>query len=68
MRAYLHAATALAIELDHPAYDCIYVALAMARGCVFATADRRLVRKSRQVARSEVAAVIVDLPEAAASI
>ena len=32
---------ALAIELDHPAYDCAYLALALARQCRVVTADRR---------------------------
>lgn len=68
MRTHLQAATALAIELDHPACDCIYVALAMEKGCVFATADQRLVRKSRQGPRPDVAAVILDLSQAASSI
>jgi len=68
MRAHLHAATALAIELDHPAYDCLYIALALEKGCAFATADRRLLRKSQQSGRKDVAAMILDLPQAAASI
>ena len=42
MRGLLGSATALAIALDHPAYDCVYLALAEARGCDFVTADERL--------------------------
>lgn len=38
----------LAIELDHPAYDCIFLALALARDARFITADERLVRKLTQ--------------------
>lgn len=41
----LEAATRIAIELDHPAYDCIYIALAIERDCRFVTADGRLLRK-----------------------
>lgn len=39
-------ATALEIslELDHPAYDCVYLAFARTLGVRFVTADRRLLR------------------------
>jgi predicted nucleic acid-binding protein len=39
------AATRLAILLDHPAYDCCYLALADIRNCGFVTADEALARK-----------------------
>ncbi|WP_299653982.1 type II toxin-antitoxin system VapC family toxin [uncultured Jannaschia sp.] len=42
-RALASAAMALSLDLDHPAYDCMYLALAVARGDVFVTADRRFV-------------------------
>jgi predicted nucleic acid-binding protein len=45
MRSLLEPATSLAIALDHPAYDCTYLALAEALGCDLATADRRLAAK-----------------------
>ena len=44
-RALLEAATRLAIELDHPAYDCLYLALANANDCAFVTADARFLGK-----------------------
>lgn len=44
-RALLEAATRIAIELDHPAYDCLYIALAIERDCRFVTADGRFLRK-----------------------
>ena len=44
-RSLLEPATRLAIELDHPAYDCLYLALAIECACQFVTADERLVRK-----------------------
>ena len=44
-RAFLEPATKLAIELGHPAYDCVYLALATETGSQFVTADKGLVRK-----------------------
>lgn len=44
-RSLLEPATHIAIELDHPAYDCLYLALAIERGCRFITADGRFMRK-----------------------
>jgi predicted nucleic acid-binding protein len=44
-RSLMEPATRMAIELDHPAYDCIYLALAAERDCPFVTADERLLRK-----------------------
>jgi predicted nucleic acid-binding protein len=48
MRALLEEATLLAIDLGHPAYDCLYLALAIANDCSFVTADERLARKLAQ--------------------
>jgi predicted nucleic acid-binding protein len=39
MRPLLEPATRIAIDLDHPAYDCLYLALAAANKCRFITAD-----------------------------
>jgi predicted nucleic acid-binding protein len=46
MRSLLEPATKLAIALDHPAYDCIYLALAEALSCAMVTADEQLYRKT----------------------
>lgn len=35
----------LALSLQHPAYDCFYLALAEARGAMFVTADTRLLAR-----------------------
>lgn len=48
MRPYLAAAAALASELDHPAYDCIYLATADAMALPLVTADERFIRKLRR--------------------
>jgi predicted nucleic acid-binding protein len=45
MRNLLERATDLAIALDHPAYDCAYLALAESLSCNLVTADRRLAAK-----------------------
>ena len=46
MRKLLKSATKLAIALDHPAYDCTYLALAEDLSCDLVTADRTLSRKT----------------------
>lgn len=48
MRSLLETATRLAVALDHPAYDCIYLALAEECDCRLVTADERLLRKLDQ--------------------
>ncbi len=45
MRALLEPATELAIAMDHPAYDCTYLALAESLSCDLVTADRKLSAK-----------------------
>ena len=39
-------AARLAVEIDHPVYDCIYIACAMTLDCELVTADRRLAGKA----------------------
>lgn len=41
------AALALAMELQHPVYDCVYLALARQRDIPLVTADERLIDKIR---------------------
>lgn len=47
-RALLSAATRIAMELNHPAYDCLYLALALDSDCRFVTADQRFLRRLAQ--------------------
>jgi predicted nucleic acid-binding protein len=47
-RPLLVPAMELALRLDHPAYDCIYLALAMQRRLQFVTADERLIATARR--------------------
>ncbi len=37
----LASASALAVEYEHPVYDCLYLALAISRGAQLVTADKR---------------------------
>ena len=46
-------AMALASELDHPLYDCLYLALAIAEDAVLVTADDGLVAAARRGGRRE---------------
>lgn len=53
-RSLLEPATHLANLLDHPAYDCIYLALAQAQGSVLITADERLLRRLAELGSLEL--------------
>ena len=48
MRSLMRTALRLATALDHPVYDCAYIALAFQEQSVIVTADRVLVRKVLQ--------------------
>jgi predicted nucleic acid-binding protein len=65
-RSLLEAATRLAIELGHPAYDCMYLALAIDRDCRFVTADEGFRRKVARRRGSGLRGRVVSLVEAAA--
>jgi predicted nucleic acid-binding protein len=55
-------AVMIAGELDHPVYDCFYLALADARGVLFITADVRLLRKVRNTRWITATRSLVDYP------
>ena len=63
-RLALEPASPIAIELDHPATDCIYLALAADGDCPFVTADERLLRKLDEARRRIFRARAMSLPEA----
>ena len=44
-RGHLAVAISIAVELDHPAYDAVYLAVAEASELSLVTADDRLIRK-----------------------
>ena len=60
-RSLLEATTRLAIELVHPAYDCLYLALAVESQCHFVTADARLLRKIAQTRRKPLRDTVITL-------
>lgn len=63
-RRLLDSAFGLSLELRHPVYDCVYIALALRRDIPLVTADDRLVaavRKSPKVASRVMR--LADLPE-----
>jgi predicted nucleic acid-binding protein len=64
MRPHLAAATALAIKLAHPVYDCLYLALALERECRFVTADLSLAAKIAQSKDPRFAALVLPLKDA----
>lgn len=47
-------ASVIAVEIDHPVYDCLYIACAEAEGCPLVTADSRLQRSAESYSAVEV--------------
>jgi predicted nucleic acid-binding protein len=48
LRSLFETATRMSFEINHPAYDCVYLALANNSKCQFVTADERFLQKLRQ--------------------
>ena len=67
MRPYLETAVRIAVALGHPAYDCIYIALAENEGLRFVTADMSLVRKVGRRASGRYAGRVLGLTDAVTS-
>lgn len=65
MRGLLHAATRLAVALSHPAYDCVYLSLALARSTRFVTADDRFIHKLSRHPDKSLSAAVISLADAA---
>lgn len=59
VRSNAEAIAGLALDLDHPAYDCAYIAVALHHQCQFATADRRLIEAIRRSARRDLDQTVV---------
>ena len=65
MRSLFEATTRMSIEVDHPAYDCIYLALAIESSCQFVTADEQLLRKLQRGRQHTLVGRAMALHEAA---
>ncbi len=65
MRSLLESATQISIEIDHPAYDCLYLALAVEKKRKFVTADKRFLQKLYQGRQSRLRDEGISLIEAA---
>ena len=63
-RGHLTPAMAIAVELDHSAYEALYLSVAQAAQLRFLTADDRRIRKVRE-GRSRVRHMLVALSEIA---
>jgi predicted nucleic acid-binding protein len=59
--ALLESALQVSFELDHPVYDCLYVALALRQGLPLITADARLAGAARK--RTSTAGCVLLLDE-----
>jgi predicted nucleic acid-binding protein len=46
--------------LDHPAYDCLYLALAELRSAMLLTQDQRLLRKVQEVPQAAALAMAIE--------
>jgi predicted nucleic acid-binding protein len=58
----------IAVELDHPAYDCLYLALALANGSDFVTADDRFLRMVQRAWHVRFSRFVISLLDAAAKL
>jgi predicted nucleic acid-binding protein len=63
-RSLFEATTRMSIEIDHPAYDCLYLALAVERECPFVTADERFLRRLHQGRQRKLRGKAISLIEA----
>jgi predicted nucleic acid-binding protein len=63
-RHLFEAATRLSIEIDNPAYDCLYLALAVEKQCRFVTADERFLHRLRLSKRHTSRPLAISLVEA----
>lgn len=67
MREMLKQSTELAIALEHPAYDCIYLAVARQKNARFVTGDQRLLRVVTERASGEYAGLCISLSDVQSS-
>jgi predicted nucleic acid-binding protein len=66
-RGLLEAAARIAIECEHPAYDWLYLALAVEHDCPFVTADSGFKRKLGQGRHARLRERVISLTDAVAA-
>ncbi len=57
---FIYRAIELAIDLDHPIYDCVYLACAMHQNGLIVTADKRLFNKLQPTAYKDLVKFLDD--------
>ena len=63
-RGLVGLALQLSFELNHPVYDCVYLALAVRRSVPLVTADERLVSAARRQRKLAISVMLLkDLPD-----
>ena len=60
-RALMPTALRLAVDLDHAAYDCMYLALAVDQGQAFVTADGKFARLVAGARQTDLVGKVVEL-------
>ena len=68
MQPHRERAMVLALTLDHPAYDCFYLAVAEDAGSRLVTADARFLNRMRQQPDARLSGLVWSLAEAARQI
>jgi len=58
---YIARALEIAVELSHPAYDCLYLAAAEANGMPLVTADSRFIRKLKDTGYMDKVIALSDM-------
>ena len=67
-RGLLEHATRLSIALNHPAYDCFYLALALQNDWPFIPADKRLINRLAQAGTGRFNGLALSLADGAAAL
>ena len=63
-RSLFETALQISVQIDHPAYDCVYLALGVENKCRFVTTDERFLRKVRQARQRFVGDIVISLNDA----
>jgi predicted nucleic acid-binding protein len=67
-RTLIESAVSIAMQLNHPAYDCLYIALALERAGALVTADTRLLNKLAQSNDKRLSGLAISLTDAPAKL